>query len=129
MPMWERYFLYRRNIKNIDMYDKVIKLDPSLPWAYHLKGNALCHLQEFESAIHYFDKAIELSPEYAEAYYEKSRVLSLFRRKEEALEALKKAILYNEDYKKISWDDEALNNIKFSSEFKDMVPLTFSVEE
>jgi len=56
------------NIVKSDL-DKVIQLAPDFVYAYYNRGNVLCMLKDYRSAIADYDKAILLDPNFAEAYY------------------------------------------------------------
>lgn len=107
--------------EQIEMYDKILKLNDKLTWVYCLKGDALCYLGEFEKALAEFDKAIFIDCKCADAYYYKSRIFAYSRHRDDAFEALRMAIELDPDYKEIALNDVALNNIKIFREFNDTI--------
>ena len=65
----------KRYEEAIQMYDKVIQLNPKYSKAYNNKGwkyiyiyvigNTLYNLKRYEEAIQMFDKAIQLNPQFS----------------------------------------------------------------
>ena len=62
------------NIVKSDL-DKVIQLAPDFVYAYYNRGNVLCMLKDYRSAIADYDKAISLDPNFAEAYFNRGLTL------------------------------------------------------
>jgi adenylate cyclase len=82
----------------IELAQKAIVLDPSLPSAYRLLGE--CHLwkRQYEQAIGEIETAIALDPNDAENYAELSGALVWVGRHEEALAQMEKAMRLNPFY-------------------------------
>lgn len=57
--------------KNIEYFDKVLKLKPDFAGAWNLRGLEFVILKRYEEAIASFDKALEIRPDYLEARYNK----------------------------------------------------------
>ncbi len=56
------------NLVKLDL-DKVVQLAPDFVYGYYNRGNVLCMLKDYRSAIVDYDKAISLDPNFAEAYF------------------------------------------------------------
>ena len=69
--------------KTLADYDKVIGLNPRLPFVYYNRANVKLRLKEFHRAIDDYSMAIKMEPAMAEAYY--NRALTLLYLKEEKL--------------------------------------------
>lgn len=103
------------------MYESIISVDSTLPWAYYELGNVLFFDGDLFRALTSLDKAIELDNNCYIAYYYKCRIFSIFRRIDIAFDCLEKAIEGEKYLKLIAFEDNFLNNLKIYSRFKDVV--------
>lgn len=53
----------------LNLYEKVLELNPDFSFAYYNKGNILCTQKDFRTALSNFTKAIQIDPDFAEAYF------------------------------------------------------------
>ena len=78
------------NIVKSDL-DKVIQLAPDFVYAYYNRGNVLCMLKDYRSAIADYDKAISLDPNFAEAYFNRGLTLIFSGNNKKGISDLSKA--------------------------------------
>ena len=64
--------------KEIECYDKVLKIDPNDVSAITNKGLALDNLGRYEEAIFYYNKALEIMPNLHGAVYYKRNAHDIF---------------------------------------------------
>jgi tetratricopeptide (TPR) repeat protein len=57
------------NVRKIEDYDNVLRLNPSVADAYNNRGVAKKHLNKFAEAIADYDQAILLKPDFAVAFF------------------------------------------------------------
>ncbi|MBQ2541070.1 MAG: tetratricopeptide repeat protein [Paludibacteraceae bacterium] len=76
-PTLALIYLLRANMrakqkKDIDIalrdYDEVIRLDPTISFAYYNKANLLFDKKDYEGAISFYTKALAVDPDMSEAY-------------------------------------------------------------
>jgi len=63
-----QYFKDKNYSDAMDVYTKVIKLDPKRASAYLMRGGCYYELKNYPQAMNDFNKAIKLDPKYASAY-------------------------------------------------------------
>jgi tetratricopeptide (TPR) repeat protein len=107
--------------KAIELFEKAIKLDPSLAIAWSNKGVALVKLNRREEARKAHEKAIELEPKYANAWFNRACTYSLEGEKKNALSDLKMAIDLDISYKREAKKDEDFKNLWDDPNFKKLV--------
>jgi Tfp pilus assembly protein PilF len=78
------------NIVKSDL-DKVIQLAPDFVYAYYNRGNVLCMLKDYRSALVDYDKAISLDPNFAEAYFNRGLTLIFSGNNKKGISDLSKA--------------------------------------
>ena len=78
--------------KQIELYTKVIGIDPENASAYNNRGVAYRKKGEYDNAIADYTKAIEIDPKYALAYYNRGIAYSEKGESDKAIEDYKKAI-------------------------------------
>jgi len=78
--------------KSIDLFNKVVEIEPNLGEAYHYLGNAFKYLGEYKKAITYFKKAMKVKPNLAASYNSLGIIFKDQGKNSEALEHLKMAI-------------------------------------
>ncbi len=76
----------------IELYDRVIELEPAHAEAFYKRANALKDLGRFEEAIASYDQAIERKPEHAHAYCNRGFVQHTLGRMAESLASYDQAI-------------------------------------
>lgn len=64
----------------LEDYDRVIRLNPSMSYAYYNRGNIKNRMRDFEGAIKDYTIATALNPNFAEAFY--NRALTMIYRNE-----------------------------------------------
>jgi tetratricopeptide (TPR) repeat protein len=69
----------------LEIFDKVLSMNATIPEAWNNKGVALFHLGRESEALGAYDKALELDPQYLEALRNKGFVLKRVGRLEDAL--------------------------------------------
>jgi len=83
----------------INDFNEAIKLDPSNPIAYHLRGMSLMNLileeNSIERAIADFSEAIRLKPDLADAYHERESAWQMLEKLDRAIADLNQAIRLN----------------------------------
>ena len=55
----------------IELYNRIIELNPNFPEVFYNKGFAKYKLLDYQGAIDDFTKAIKLNPDYSEAFYKR----------------------------------------------------------
>ena len=75
----------------LDDYNKVISMNPNLPYVYYNRANVKLTLQDFQRAIDDYSRAIQLEPELAEAYYNRALTLLFLKENKLACKDLSKA--------------------------------------
>jgi adenylate cyclase len=82
----------------LEMEQRAVTLDDSLPVAHALLGMIYALQQQYEQAITQGERAIALDPNNADTYARQAQVLSLAGRPEEALRAVEQAMRLNPRY-------------------------------
>ena len=86
--------------RKIELYTKVIELNPQSANAYCNRGAAKVRLEDFSGAINDYNKAIELNPQDEDLYYNRGNAKSYLKSFEGALNDYSKAIELNPQYAK-----------------------------
>jgi small subunit ribosomal protein S1 len=81
----------------VESAEQALTVNSSLASAYHIKGNALFALKQFEEALDAYEQAIQLDPYEIAFYGGQVRALHELRRYQEALEACEQALLLDPD--------------------------------
>ncbi|MDH7594506.1 MAG: tetratricopeptide repeat protein [Methanomicrobiales archaeon] len=79
--------------KALELYEKVIEIDPEYSPAWMEKGNCLDGLCKYEEAIKSYDAVIERDPCNAEAWFDKGFTLKKMGRTEQACECMDKSMM------------------------------------
>jgi tetratricopeptide (TPR) repeat protein len=74
--------------KALEIYDRVIEMDPRNARAYHVKGNIYDLTGRYDEAITSYNAALERDPLNAETWYNKGVTLRKMGRKDESDECL-----------------------------------------
>ena len=82
----------------IELAQKTLALDDSLPFAHHLLGKVYLWKKQYEKAITALEKAIALSPNYADHLVGLGYVLNFAGRPKVSIELVKKAMRLNPMY-------------------------------
>jgi len=77
--------------QTLEDYDKVIAINPYLPFVYYNRANVKLRLKEFQRAIDDYSMAIKIEPELAEAYYNRALTLLYLNENKLACKDLSKA--------------------------------------
>ena len=77
----------RRLPEAIEVYDKVLGVNPQYAKSWYNKGVALAKLRRFLEAIETYSKALEVKPKYVEAWRSKGVALEELKKFPEAIEA------------------------------------------
>lgn len=88
----------KRYTDALELFDKVLKLNPQDYEAYNYKAHVLIQLKRFTEAISLTDKAIELKEDYREAYLNKGTALFMMGRHAEALIQYHKTVDIDKNY-------------------------------
>jgi tetratricopeptide (TPR) repeat protein len=72
----------------LEVYDRVLEMDPYEARAYHGKGDILDYLGRYDEAISCYDSALECDPSNAETWYNKGVTLRKAGRMEEGAECM-----------------------------------------
>lgn len=89
------YFLAKNYDKAIDVYQKIIEINPNSDIAYINLGLSYRELGNVKEAIKSYQRAIAINPKSADAYFHLGVVYSKQGKIEEATEAYQKAIVSN----------------------------------
>jgi len=84
-------------------------------------GNLYIELRSFEKSEEKYNEILKIDPSYSSAWYGKACIESLKSNKENSIEFLKKAIKSDKDYVYLAKKEKKFNNIKDSTEFKDII--------
>jgi adenylate cyclase len=82
----------------LELAQKTLDLDDSLPWGHHLLGKVYSRKKQHEKAIAELEKAIALSPNDADQLVGLGYILNYTGRPEEAIGLVKKAMRLNPMY-------------------------------
>ena len=80
------------------VYDRAIRLNPSLAEAYNNRGVAKAALERHEDAIADFDEAIRLNPDHVGAYNNRGNAKAALERHEDAIADFDQALYLKPDY-------------------------------
>ncbi len=84
----------------IEIFSKVIELEPNFFDGYNHRANSLAQKKEYEKALQDYQKAMDLNPQEATLYYNRAVVYYLMKKYPETLEDYNKAIELNPQYVK-----------------------------
>jgi tetratricopeptide (TPR) repeat protein/ribosomal protein S18 acetylase RimI-like enzyme len=84
-----------RREEALELYDKLIGLNPRIKEAWNNRGLVLYGLWRYEEAAVAFDKALELDPKYWESLFNKANTLAELGRTEEAIDYYNRALSVN----------------------------------
>ncbi len=79
---------YKKSLKD---YDKVLRLNPNMSFAYYNRANLKLRLKKYQRAIDDYSMAIRLEPKMAEAYYNRALILLYLKENKLACKDLSKA--------------------------------------
>jgi tetratricopeptide (TPR) repeat protein len=82
----------------VDLIDRAIARDPTVPRYHSNRGLALAGLQRFAEAVASYDRALSLRPEDAEVLYNRGNALLALGRPDEALGTYDRALRARPDY-------------------------------
>ncbi len=84
--------------ESIELFQKVLEIDPQCAKAYQAIAIANVRLQREDHAIENIDRAIECEPENPRLHYHKGAILFQSQKLDEAIESLSKAITMDPAY-------------------------------
>jgi tetratricopeptide (TPR) repeat protein len=82
----------------IEIFDKVLKIDPNYTDALFDKGRALYKQGKYEEAIEWFDKALRVKPNYVQVLDRKGNALQKLGKYQEAIDCYDKALKIDPKY-------------------------------
>ncbi len=95
-----RYVIANEYEKALDVYEKVVKLNPDWNGGWYIRGRLMLFLERYQEAIASFDKAIEIDPDDHESLLIRGFLLLILRRHSEALDSFRKVLeVKPDDYK------------------------------
>ena len=83
--------------ESIVCLDRVIRINPNIPSAWHYKGTALNALGQFQEAIICLKKTIELHPNWCETWNQKGIACANLQKHSEAIKCFDEAIRLDKD--------------------------------
>jgi tetratricopeptide (TPR) repeat protein len=78
--------------KALELYDRIIAIDPTMTQAHNNRGFVLAKLERFAEALDSYDKAIALQPHFSDYLVNRGNALRQLKRHVEALESYSRAI-------------------------------------
>ncbi|WP_067051427.1 tetratricopeptide repeat protein [Methanofollis ethanolicus] len=78
--------------KAIEIYDRVLEIDPKHARAFHSKGNVLDMLGRSEEAISCYESALTCDPNNAESLYNKGVTLCKIGHQSEGIECIERGV-------------------------------------
>jgi tetratricopeptide (TPR) repeat protein len=113
----------------IELYDKVIGIDPNYTGAINNKGIVLSDLGRYDEAIELYDKVIGIDPNYTGAINNKGTALSDLGRYDEAIKLYDRAIGIDPNYTyAIANKGNALSNLSKYDEAIEMYDKALSLD-
>jgi tetratricopeptide (TPR) repeat protein len=82
----------------VELYRRVILVDPKLPVAYLNLGIALKAIDKIDLAIQNYDKAIALNPKDEKSHFNRANALAQMEKFDEAVKSYRTCIGFNADY-------------------------------
>jgi adenylate cyclase len=89
---WDMANRERSLAKGVDLAEKALALDGTLPFAHLVRGDLYLRQHQFDQAVTWVKKAIDLDPNNPENYAALANVLNFINRNGEALPLIQKAI-------------------------------------
>ncbi|HUV02603.1 MAG TPA: tetratricopeptide repeat protein [Desulfobacteria bacterium] len=89
----------KNNPLAVEIFDKIIQLDPEDARAYYNRGNAYRNLQQYDRAIKDYTTALGVDPTYVNAYINRGNVYSRLERYAEAIADYDSALKLRSSYK------------------------------
>ena len=89
--------LENKYAESIVCLDRVIRINPNIPSAWHYKGTALNALGQFQEAIICLKKTIELHQNWCETWNQKGIAYANLKKYFEAITCFEKAIKFDTD--------------------------------
>ncbi len=84
--------------ESIELFQKVLDVDPKCAKAYQAIAVANVRLQRQDQAVDNIDKALECEPENPRLHYHKGAILFQIQKLDEAIESLSRAITLDPTY-------------------------------
>ena len=94
----QKYWQSQQWQATIEVCAKAIALNPQLPQAYKLMGNALQKAGKAKEAINYYYKAIALQPDFAEVHANLGTLYAQQKRWQQAIDSYRKALQIKPDF-------------------------------
>ena len=82
----------------IEIYDKILKINPNDVEAYFNKGICLSNLNLKEEAIQMYNKTIELNPNYIDAYFQRGYCYYNLKKYQKAMQEMNKVLQLDQNY-------------------------------
>ena len=93
--------------ESIVCLDRVIRINPNIPSAWHYKGTALNALGQFQEAIICLEKTIELHPNWGKTWNQKGIAYANLQKYFEAITCFEKAIKFDTDNQSVYTENKA----------------------
>ena len=93
--------------ESIVCLDRVIRINPNIPIAWHFKGCALNVLGQFQEAIICLEKTIELHQNWCETWNQKGIAYANLKKYFEAITCFEKAIKFDTDNQSVYTENKA----------------------
>ena len=94
----EKYWQSQQWQATIEVCAKAIALDPQLPQAYKLMGDALQKVGKAKEAIGYYHRAIALQPEFAEVHANLGTLYAQQQQWQQAIDSYRRALQIKPDF-------------------------------
>tara|TARA_B100001765_G_scaffold33841_1_gene18642 strand:- start:227 stop:658 length:432 start_codon:yes stop_codon:yes gene_type:complete len=94
--------------ESIVCLDRVIRINPNIPIAWHFKGCALNVLGQFQEAIICLEKTIELYPNWGKTWNQKGIACANLQKHSEAIKCFDNAIRLDKDNQIVYAENKAL---------------------
>lgn len=85
-------------LRAIDLYEKMLELDPSYAPAYINLGTIYFHLRQFTKAEELYRRATETDPNYVLAFFDLGNVLDELERPDESIDAYQRSVVLSPLY-------------------------------
>ncbi len=71
-----------RDEESLKYFQKILQIDPNVPWTYSYMGLSLVKLGRYKEALRYFEEAVRINPEYSEALENAEKIRRKLKKQE-----------------------------------------------